>query len=342
MTHQNAPHVVTVVIPVYNEELTLDELLHRMNAMINNSSSSNSQIHWQVLLVNDGSKDKSAAMIQAACLEYPWLNGLHFARNFGHQVAISAGTDFAEGDAVIVMDGDLQDPPELLPEMVRLWQNGYDVVYATRNKRHGESWFKLFTANAFYRVLRKLSDVDIPVDTGDFRLMSRRVVTALNTMRERNRFIRGMVSWVGFNQTTLLYERDKRFDGETKYGLSKMLRLAVNGILSFSTVPLQWITMVGFIISGLSFLGIFYVLYVTLIQQSTLPGWSSLMTAILFLGGVQLISLGIVGEYIGRIFDEARKRPLYIVSALEKPISGKPTSGPSTTLESIPQPEYCA
>ncbi len=307
--------LISVVIPIYNEFETLPELSSRLDGMI--QAHSNTQEEWEVIFVNDGSADGSGQVLSNLSDQYHWANALHLSRNFGHQTAISAGIDFAQGDAVIVMDGDLQDPPELLPKMVERWLSGYDVVYATRKHREGETPFKLITAKVFYRLLKKLSDVDIPLDTGDFRLMSRPVVNAFSMMRERNRFIRGMVSWVGFSQSALYYERDERSHGETKYTLVKMIRFAIDGLLSFSSVPLQWITSLGFIISGFSFLAVLAVFYISLVMQIALPGWSSLMVGILMMGGIQLICMGMIGEYVGRIFDEVRKRPLYLISKID-------------------------
>ncbi len=305
--------IISVVIPVYNEIGTLPVLTERVAQVIAQLP----QFQWEVVYVNDNSSDGSEKLLPQLAEKYPWLSVIHFSRNFGHQIAITAGIDYAQGDAVVVMDGDLQDPPELIPEMVELWQEGFDVVYATRQQREGESLFKLLTASLFYRLFRKMSEVKIPLDTGDFRLMSRPVVNALSQMREKSRFIRGMVSWVGFSQTSLLYERDKRYEGETKYTLFKMMRFAMDGLLSFSKVPLQWITTLGFIISASSFIGILLVLYQTMVLHDTIRGWSSLMVVVLFLGGVQLICVGMVGEYVARIFDEVRQRPLYLIQRID-------------------------
>ena len=305
--------LVSVVIPIYNEYDTLLELTLRLCDVFANHPGT----AWEVIYVNDGSRDGSDRLLSQITQQHPQFTALHLSRNFGHQVAISAGIDYAQGDAVIVMDGDLQDPPELLPQMVAEWQDGYDVVYATRKHREGETPFKLTTAKLFYRMLKKMSDIDIPLDTGDFRLMSRPVVNAFLLMREKNRFIRGMVSWVGFSQTAVYYERDARHHGETKFTFLKMLRFAIDGLLSFSKIPLQWISTLGFIISGISFLAILGVLYATLIMQITLPGWSSLMMGILMLGGIQLICMGMIGEYVARIFDEVRNRPLYFIGKID-------------------------
>jgi len=304
---------ISIVVPVYNEMNILPELARRISSTIGELS----QFDWEVLFVDDGSTDGSAEVLSSLTNQYSWLRVLYLSRNFGHQTAITAGTDYAGGDAVIVMDGDLQDPPELVPEMLRVWEHGFDVVTARRKRREGESYFKRATAFLFYRTLRLLSDTEIPVDTGDFRLMGKPVVEALKRMPERSRFLRGMVSWTGFRQTEIEYERDQRMDGKTKYTFFKMFRLAMNGILSFSHVPLQAIMALGVFFSFASFLGILAVLYETLILKSTVQGWSSLMTATLFMGGVQLICLGAIGSYVGRIFDEVRARPLYFIRSIE-------------------------
>lgn len=308
-----APPPVSIVIPVYNERDTLPELTRRLDRVMAKTPG----YRWQAILVNDGSADGSESVLGKLAVRYPWLTVLHLSRNFGHQIAISAGIDHAHGDAVIVMDGDLQDPPELLPQMLARWQEGYDVVYATRQRREGETRFKRATAKLFYRLMKRLADIDIPLDTGDFRLMSRAVTDAFCAMREKNRFVRGMVSWVGFRQTAIYYERDPRFTGDTKYTLLKMLRFAADGLLSFSKAPLQWIMSLGFAMSLASFGAVAYVLYVTLVQGAGVPGWGSLMAGVLLIGGIQLICLGMIGEYVGRIFDEVRRRPLYLIRRVE-------------------------
>jgi dolichol-phosphate mannosyltransferase len=239
------------------------------------------------------------------------------SRNFGHQLAATAGLDTARGDAVVLMDGDLQDPPELIAEFMAKWREGYDVVYAIRRSRKGESAFKLFTARAFYRVVRKLTNVAIPVDTGDFRLMSRRVVDALHSVRERHRFIRGLVSWVGFNQVGVPYDRDERHSGVTKYPFSKMLRFAIDGITSFSEVPLRFASYFGFVVSVFAFVYAAVVLVLKLLRYNS-PGYTSTIVAVLFLGGVQLVGIGILGEYVGRIYDEIKGRPLYLIATVER------------------------
>ena len=303
---------ISVVVPIFNEEKILPELTLRISNVI----ALLPQYRWEVIYVNDGSSDHSAAIMEQLTRHYTFLKIIHLSRNFGHQTAITAGTDYASGDAVILMDGDLQDPPDLIPEMIDKWLDGFDVVTAKRKHRNGESRFKLATAFLFYRTLRLLADTSIPVDTGDFRLMSRAVVDAVKSMPERSRFLRGMVSWVGFRHTEIEYERSERFEGQTKYTLLKMLRLASNGLLSFSRVPLQAIMALGVFFSGISFIGILIVLYQTLILKSTVRGWSSLMISFLFMGGIQLVCLGMIGSYVGRIFDEVRARPLYFIQRI--------------------------
>ncbi|MGA7570810.1 MAG: glycosyltransferase family 2 protein, partial [Candidatus Aquilonibacter sp.] len=276
---------------------------------------------YEIVLVNDGSTDRTLERIRDELARREHIVMVNLSRNFGHQLAASAGMDIAAGDAVILMDGDLQDPPELIAEFVAKWREGYDVVYAVRRTRKGESPFKVFTARLFYRIIKRLTKVSIPVDTGDFRLMSRRVVEALNRSPERHRFLRGMVSWVGYNQIGIAYDRDERHSGITKYPLPKMLRFAIDGITSFSDVPLRFASYLGFISSAVAFLYALIVIGYKLFSLNPpgyTPGWASTIVAVLFLGGVQLISLGILGEYIGRIYDEVKGRPLYLISDIER------------------------
>lgn len=270
---------------------------------------------WELVLINDGSRDGSAEALDALYERNPeHVRVVHFARNFGHQIAVTAGMDAAAGQAVVLIDADLQDPPEVIPELIAKWREGYEVVYAVRAQREGESWFKLMTAKVFYRVLYNITDVSIPVDTGDFRLMDRKVVDAVKSMPEHTRFIRGMVSWVGFKQTGVEYARAQRHTGETKYPFKKMLRFAWDGITGFSYFPLQLATYLGFLIAGLSLLGILVVIYLRAFTEvEPLEGQATTLVTVLFLGGVQLISLGIIGEYLGRIYNEVKQRPLYIV-----------------------------
>ncbi len=318
--------LISVVVPLFNEEGNVPELIQRISAIMDRVVVRGES--YEIVAVNDGSRDGTLAALRAARAHQPRLGIIDLSRNFGHQIAATAGIDAAMGDAVVLMDGDLQDPPELIEGFLEKWRAGYDVVYATRKTRKGESFFKKFTAQIFYRAIRRMTNVSIPVDTGDFRLMSRRVVDALALTREKHRFLRGLVSWVGFNQVGIEYERDARHAGETKYPLSKMLKFAIDGITSFSEIPLRFATYLGFVVSGFAF---FYGILVVVLKIYGFnePGYTSMMVAILFLGGVQLITIGIAGEYLGRIYDQVKSRPLYLVSSVER---GVP-------LVSVPSPE---
>jgi dolichol-phosphate mannosyltransferase len=273
---------------------------------------------YEIVLVDDGSTDRTLELMRVHAAADPRIVVVRLSRNFGHQLAATAGLDIARGDAVVLIDADLQDPPELIPAMVERWRAGYDVVYAVRRKRSGESAFKIWTARFFYRTTQRLTKVAIPVDAGDFRLMSRRVVDALKAIRERHRFIRGLVSWVGYPQTALEYDRDARFSGTTKYPFSKMLRFAIDGITSFSDVPLRFASYFGFAVSGIAFVVALAEIGVRIFTGYNLPGYTSTIFAILFLGGVQLIGIGILGEYIGRIYEEIKARPLYLLAGVER------------------------
>ncbi len=299
---------ISIVVPIFNEEKILAELTKRISSVVQQLP----QLEWEVIYVDDGSSDGSPFVLEHLTLEHSWLQVLFLSRNFGHQTAVTAGMDHASGDAVILIDGDLQDPPELIPRLVEVWQEGFDVVTARRKRRNGESWFKLATAFLFYRTLRFVSDTPIPVDTGDFRLLARSVVEAIKRMPEHSRFVRGMVSWTGFRQTEVEYERDERPAGKTKYTLLKMLRLASNAILSFSRLPLQVIMFLGLFFLLCSFLGAIVVLYQAVLK-SNVHVWGSVITAVLFLAGIQLVCLGAVASYVWRIFDEVRARPLYFI-----------------------------
>ena len=309
MSNKNISKVeVSIIVPCYNEELVIERTHKRLK-----NASEKLGVKYGIVYVNDGSLDKTKNILEEIrAKDIGNVKIINFSRNFGHQIAVTAGIDHVIGEAVILIDGDLQDPPELIHEMVRIWKDGYDIVYAQRNKRKGESLFKLITAKIFYRLLSYLSDVEIPVDTGDFRLMDRKVVDVLKNMPERDRFIRGMVAWVGFKQFSLLYDRDERLLGESKYPFWKMLGFATDGILSFSIKPLRIATIVGFISSFIAFIAIIYAFIMRFIGDPV-TGWTLMFIAIMFLGGVQLISLGIIGEYIGRIYGETKKRPLYIM-----------------------------
>lgn len=298
----------SIVVPVYNEEGCLEELYRRVKAVMESTGEP-----WELVLVDDGSRDRSTEIIKHLAEQDRRVRPIIFARNFGHQIAVTAGLNYSRGQAVVIIDADLQDPPEVILDLISKWREGYEVVYAVRTEREGETWFKKATAAAFYRLIYRITDVKIPVDTGDFRLMDRKVVDVLNRMREHHRFLRGMSAWVGFRQIGVPYKRAPRFAGETKYPLRKMLRLALNAITSFSYFPLQLATYMGFIAAGLAILAIPFVIILRALQPQAFFGQASTLIAVLFLGGVQLISLGILGEYVGRIYDEVKGRPLYVV-----------------------------
>src|SRR4051812_1501131 len=298
----------SIVIPIFNEEAVLPVLLRRIDALMDGLDGPS-----EAIFVDDGSSDCSPIILRAKASSDPRCRYLGLSRNFGHQIAITAGMDAAEGDAVVIMDADLQDPPEVVEEMVRRRQEGYHVVYGVRTDREGETRFKLLTARLFYRLMQWLSDTDIPLDTGDFRLLDRRVVDAILAMPEKDRFLRGMVSWAGFSQIGVPYRRAPRFAGTTKYPFTKMLRFAIDGILSFSIKPLRLSTLLGFTSAGLAVLLMVYALVLRLFTHDWVAGWTALIVTVLFLGGAQLISLGIIGEYVGRLYGEAKRRPLYLV-----------------------------
>ncbi len=298
----------SIVVPVYNEEEVIHETYRRLTEVMRSTKEA-----YELLFVNDGSRDRTAEIIKEYSEQDPTVVLLDFARNFGHQIAITAGMDYARGEAVVVIDADLQDPPELILEMIEKWKQGFDVVYAKRTKRKGETYFKKQTAAMFYRFLRAMTDIDIPLDTGDFRLLDRKVCNQMNSIQEKNRFVRGLVSWVGFKQIAVEYERDERLAGESKYPLKKMLKLSMDGITSFSYKPLKLASYAGVTLSGIGFIYLLVVLYLKLFTDSTITGWSSLIVIQLFFSGIILIILGMIGEYIGRIYDETKNRPLYIV-----------------------------
>lgn len=300
---------LSVVVPMYNEEEVIEVTYGRLKAVLSNLGET-----YEMIFVNDGSRDRTAAIVKALGEHDRTVKLVDFSRNFGHQIAVTAGMDHASGRCVVLIDADLQDPPEVIVEMVARWREGYDVVYGQRIERKGESWFKKATAALFYRLLRSMTSVSIPVDTGDFRLMDRKVVDALSEMRERSRFIRGMVSWAGFRQSSVEYVREERFAGETKYPLRKMLRLSLDAITSFSTKPLKIAGILGMIMSVIGFIYLFVVLYQHFFTDSTKPGWTSLIAISLLFHGITLVLLGVLGEYIGRTYEEAKRRPLYLVA----------------------------
>lgn len=299
----------SVVVPMYNEEAVVSETYCRLTRVMEETGYS-----YEIVFVNDGSRDNTAMLIKEICDSDKRVKLLDFSRNFGHQIAITAGMDYSSGQCVVVIDGDLQDPPELIPIMIEKWKSGFDVVYGKRISRKGESVFKKFTAAVFYRFLRSMTDVNIPVDTGDFRLIDRKVCDALKLVKERNRYVRGLVSWLGFKQTAVEFEREERFAGETKYPLKKMLKLALDGITTFSYKPLKLASYIGTLISMGSFFYLIYVLAQRIFFPETVqPGWASTLAVSLFFNGITLLMLGIMGEYIGRIYDEVKERPLYII-----------------------------
>ncbi|MBW6466525.1 MAG: glycosyltransferase family 2 protein [Brevefilum sp.] len=310
----------SIIAPIYNELENIPELYPRMREVMDRTGEP-----WELILVDDGSTDGSTALIRKLAENDDRVRPVIFARNFGHQIAVTAGVDYARGDAVIIIDADLQDPPEVILQLIDKWREGYEVVYAVREERQGESWFKKTTASLFYRMIYRITDVDIPMDAGDFRLMDRKVVEVMKRMREKHRFLRGMSAWVGFKQVGVSYKRQPRFAGETKYPLTKMIKLALNAVTSFSYFPLQLATYMGFIAAGLSVLAIPIIVVLRLTTGTALFGQATTLIIVLFLGGLQLISLGVIGEYIGRIYDEAKGRPLYIVSeAPEDAVAGEP------------------
>lgn len=300
---------LSLVVPIYNEEAVIDELHARLVRVIEPMGP------FEVICVNDGSVDRSADMLDALSASDPRFKALHFSRNFGHQAAVTAGLHAASGDCAVIIDADLQDPPELVGEMLEKWKQGFDVVYAKRRERAGDSRLKRGTAFLFYRLLRKLTEVEIPPDAGDFCLLDRKVIDVLNSMPERNRYVRGLRAWVGFRQTAVEFDRSERFAGETKYPLSRMISLAFDGVFSLSKAPLRLAIWFGFVSSGLSFLlGIVFVIEKLTGTFNVVRGWASTIVVVLFLGGVQLICIGAIGEFIGRTYDEVKQRPLYIIA----------------------------
>jgi glycosyltransferase involved in cell wall biosynthesis len=299
----------SIIAPVYNEEESLPVLYTRIKEVMDSTGEA-----WELVLIDDGSKDRSAELMHQLAAEDERVQPIIFARNFGHQIAVTAGLDYCRGDAAVIIDADLQDPPEVILEMIAKWKEGNQVVYAVRSEREGESFFKKLTASLFYRIIFRITDIKIPLDTGDFRLLDRKVIDVMGKMRERHRFLRGMSSWVGFKQTGVQYKRAARFAGVTKYPFKKMLKLALTAITSFSYFPLQLATYIGFVAAGLAVIAIPVVIIMRIVGSNAFTGQASTLLAVLFLGGVQLLSLGILGEYVGRIYDEVKGRPLYIVS----------------------------
>jgi glycosyltransferase involved in cell wall biosynthesis len=301
--------LISVVVPCYNEEQVIVETNRQLVAAL----AALEAMDFEIVYVDDGSSDATVARLREIQALDQHLRLVRLSRNFGHQLAVSAGLEHAAGDAVVIIDADLQDPPEVIAEMVARWRDGYHVVYGMRTDRPGETAFKLWTAKLFYRFINRLSKVQIPLDVGDFRLLDRRVVDVLLSMPERDRFLRGMVSWIGFRQVAVMYARAERRAGESKYPLFKMLQFAADGVLSFSLTPLRLALWVGFFSIGMAFAGILYALIIRLYTDRYVRGWTSIFTAVLFIGGAQLVTLGIIGEYIGRIYAEVKRRPLYVV-----------------------------
>ncbi len=298
----------SVIVPMYNEELVIEHTYERLKETMDEAGEP-----YELIFVNDGSKDRTVELVNLIAECDPNVRLVDFSRNFGHQIAISAGMDYAKGDAVVVIDADLQDPPSVILAMIEKWKEGYEVVYGRRLKRKGETLFKKLTAKAFYRLLRSMTNVDIPLDTGDFRLIDRKVCDVLRGLKEKNRFVRGLISWIGFRQTSVEYVREERFAGETKYPLKKMISFALDGITSFSYKPLKIATYLGFLLSLSSFAYLLIVLYQGFFTDTTQPGWATIVVLNLLFNGIILILLGVIGEYIGRIYDESKDRPLYIV-----------------------------
>jgi polyisoprenyl-phosphate glycosyltransferase len=302
----------SLVIPAYNEEGVMPELAARLREVMDSLDAD-----AEAILVDDGSRDRTYELMVEAAVQDPRIRVVRLSRNFGHQIALTAGADLAAGDAVIVMDADLQDPPEVVLELAQRWREGYDVVYAVREQREGETRFKRSTAAWFYRGFNRISKVQVPVDVGDFRLVDRRALDVFNQMRESNRFVRGMFSWIGLRQTGVAYTRHERFAGETKYPLRKMLRFATTGVISFSSAPLRAALNIGFVVSAFSFAFGVWSIIVKITSLYDVPGWTSIVVVTTFLGGVQLMVLGVIGEYIGDIHDEVKRRPLYVIGELE-------------------------
>ncbi len=300
--------LISVVVPCYNEEEVVRHTHERLAGVL----SAHAPDH-EIIYVDDGSSDQTALLLREIQAVDARVGVVRLSRNFGHQVAVTAGIEYAKGDAIVIIDADLQDPPEVIPEMVAAWRKGFDIVYGVRNSREGETSFKLWSAKLFYRIINALSEVPLPLDAGDFRLIDRAAAAALRQMQERHRLLRAMTSWVGFKQTAIPYEREKRFAGVTKYPLRKMILLALDGIVSFSTVPLRVVTFIGLVLSVLSVVGIIYALVSRLLTDIWVPGWTLLFISSLMLGGLQLVFLGVIGEYVGRIYGEVKQRPLFIV-----------------------------
>lgn len=306
---QEKKKLVTILVPAYNEQEVLHLLYDRLEKLMNE----NTNYDFEVLLVNDGSKDKTFEIMQELREKDKRFCYLNLSRNFGKETAMIAGLDYCKGDAVVIIDADLQDPPELIPEMIKYWEEGYDDVYAKRKSREGETWLKKFTSKMYYRVLQGFTKIEIQKDTGDFRLLDRRCVEALKSMRENQRYTKGLFSIIGYNKKEILYDRDPRAAGQTKWNYGKLIDLSIDGITSFTTSPLRWAALIGCGVSVIGFVYMLYIIIKTIVTGIDVPGYASLMVVILFLGGIQLIFLGIIGEYLGRTFNESKHRPLYFI-----------------------------
>jgi polyisoprenyl-phosphate glycosyltransferase len=318
--------MLSVIVPAYNEAEALPEFHRRLSAVFDQL-----ELRCEVIYINDGSSDDTQKIIDRFCAEDPRAASIDLSRNFGKEAAMTAGLDYAQGDAVVIIDADLQDPPELITQMVARWREGYDVIFARRTSRNGETWLKKTTASAFYRLIQKISRVQIPADTGDFRLMNRRSVDTLLQLREQHRFMKGLFAWVGYKQIAVDYERDPRIAGETKFNYWKLWNFALEGITSFTIAPLKIATYVGLLTAGLSFVYGAWIVYQTIAFGNPVPGYPSLIVVVLFLGGLQLFFIGVIGEYVGRIYDETKRRPLYVVQNYRPPKTG--------VLKSVPSPE---
>lgn len=306
---QEKKKLISILVPAYNEQEVLHLLYDRLVKLMNE----NTGYDFEILLVNDGSKDKTFEIMQELREKDKRFCYLNLSRNFGKETAMIAGLDYCKGDAVVIIDADLQDPPELIPEMIKYWEEGYDDVYAKRKSREGETWLKKFTSKMYYKVLQGFTRIEIQKDTGDFRLLDRRCVEALKSMRENQRYTKGLFSIIGYNKKEILYDRDPRAAGQTKWNYGKLIDLSIDGITSFTTSPLRWAAILGIMISGVAFIYMIYIIIKTLATGIDVPGYASLMVVILFLGGIQLIFLGIIGEYLGRTFNESKHRPLYFI-----------------------------
>jgi len=303
-----------IIVPIYNEQECIPELIKRLISL---KKKMHPRADLRFIFVNDGSKDKSLKLLSDYADKYSFVKILNFSRNFGHQLAVTAGLDYADADYVVIIDSDLQDPPEVIDEMYKKAKSGYDIVYGQRIKRKGETIFKKATASLFYKFINKMCDINIPLDTGDFRLISKKVVMTLRSMREKHRFIRGMVPWVGFKSYPFKYHRDERFAGETKYPLRKMIRLAKDAIFSFSDKPLRVATYFGFLVLTVGVLALLFILYLRLFTTYYVSGLTAIIALVVILSGVQIMIMGVMGEYIGRIFEESKKRPLYVVESVK-------------------------